>query len=118
MAKGDLMLVTLPDDDEPWRLVRAEEEPTPQGTCKVHVYQQTRPGQSVLAPDGSRGDGTYIAKAHSDALMFSWLYLRTRRPYGGSKTGKTLGAGRPLLSRHMGSPLHPRIKKPNPRRSS
>jgi transposase InsO family protein len=49
VAKGDLMLVTLPDDDEPWRLVRAEEDPTPQGTCKVHVYQQTRPGLSVLA---------------------------------------------------------------------
>ena len=52
MAKGYLMLVTLPDGDEPWRLVRAEEEPTPQGTCEVHVYQQTRPGQSgYFRPD-------------------------------------------------------------------
>ena len=43
-----MLILALPDDTEPWRLARVEEEPRPQGTCKVHYYARTEAGQSVL----------------------------------------------------------------------
>ena len=43
-----MLILALPDDTEPWRLARVEEEPRPQGTCKVHYYAHTEAGQSVL----------------------------------------------------------------------
>jgi transposase InsO family protein len=48
VSAGDMLILALPDDTEPWRLARVEEEPRPQGTCKVHYYARTEAGQSVL----------------------------------------------------------------------
>ena len=48
--------------------------------------------------------GIYIAKACCPALRHTQLYLRMGASYGQSNTGKTLGAGRPLLSRPRNCP--------------
>ena len=45
---GDLLLLALPEDTEPWRLARVEEEPTAQGTCKVHIFSKTKVAKSLL----------------------------------------------------------------------
>ena len=49
IAEGDMLILALPDDAEPWRLARAEAPSTPQGTCVVHFYARTVEGRAVSA---------------------------------------------------------------------